>query len=370
MRHVSDGVLRRLLDEPLAVADAARHHLAACGRCRASSGEIAENAARAFRALSVPQLATDSGLAWTQLQQRLAGPPENRIATFRPPRLPSRRVVNASIGTGAAVAAGVLVAGVAAAATLTTVFAPTKVASVPVSRSDLRAVSSILDLGTSQVTGDAAPATGSQQLPFGTLRWNSAGPARHAASLARARAITQLPYAPPKTLPAGVGSVRAIIVQPAVTATVRFSRSAGPAVGGGSLVVTGGPAMLVQYRNVAGGGARVPTLAILTMRRPVVSSTGTTTSQLEAFLLSRPGVPAGLAREIRLLGNLRTVLPVPVPAGVAEGHVRIGGSPGILVSDSSGAVSGVIWESRGGIVHAVAGLLDKKDVLNVARQLG
>ena len=54
MRHVSDGVLRRLQEEPDAVPDAARHHLAACGRCRAGSGGVAEDAALASRLLAVP----------------------------------------------------------------------------------------------------------------------------------------------------------------------------------------------------------------------------------------------------------------------------------------------------------------------------
>jgi hypothetical protein len=61
---------------------------------------------------------------------------------------------------------------------------------------------------------------------------------------------------------------------------------------------------------------------------------------------------------------------VPVPSGVAAAQVRVVGAPGILIADPSGAVSGVIWEGRDGIIHAVAGLLGRKDILNVARQIG
>jgi hypothetical protein len=369
MRHVPDTMLRRLLDEPLVVPDSARHHLDTCSRCQACGDEIAADAAFAARLLSGPQVNSDTGLAWTLLQHRLADPAQTDRPALRVPRRPARRFVGASIGTGAAVTAGLALAGVAAAATLTTVFAPTRVTSVPVSRTDLRAVANMLGIGTSQVLSGHTPAAGSQRLPFGTLRWTSAAQARRAGSIAQARAMTRLAYSPPATLPAGVGSPTAIVVQPKVTATVSFSRSAGPAVGGSSLMVTGGPAMLVQYGS-SSGGANLTTLGILTMQRPVASSSGATTSQLEAFLLSRPGVPAGLAQQIRLLGDLSTVLPVPVPPGVATAHVAIAGSPGILIADASGAASGVIWESRGGIIHAVAGLLDRKDVLNVARQLG
>jgi hypothetical protein len=154
-----------------------------------------------------------------------------------------------------------------------------------------------------------------------------------------------------------------------VTATVLISRNASPSVSGTSLAVTGGPAMLVQYGGQA-GGTSLTTLGILTMRRPVATSTGATTTQLENFVLSRPGMPADLVRQIKLLGNLASVQPVPVPAGAASQQVRIGAWPGVLITAESGAASAVIWESQDGLVHVVAGLLDGKDILNVARQLG
>ena len=42
----------------------------------------------------------------------------------------------------------------------------------------------------------------------------------------------------------------------------------------------------------------------------------------------------------------------------------------VLVTDPNGYASGAIWESRDGVVRAVGGLLDKEDILNVARQIG
>ena len=76
----------------------------------------------------------------------------------------------------------------------------------------------------------------------------------------------------------------------------------------------------------------------------------------------------GLAQEIRLLGT--AALPVPVPSGIAEQRVSVGGESAVLLADPSGAAAGVIWEGGDGVVHGVGGLLDRKDVLNVARQLG
>jgi hypothetical protein len=370
MRHVTDGGLRRLHDEPLAVPDTDRQHLDTCGRCRAGSGTIAENAALASRLLAAPPPVTDADVAWARLQRRLADPVLGRQPAISIPRHPGRRMVNVSVGTGTIVTVGLVAGGVAAAATLTTVFAPAKVTPVPVNRSDIRAIANVLDVSTAGRSGGGLlPNSGSKTLPFGTLRWSSAGQARQVPSVAAARALTHLAFTPPATLPDGVGRAGAVVVQPVAKATISFSRDAGHGVGGTTLAITGGPAMLVQYGSRS-PGAHMTTLGILTMRRPVATSTGATTSQLDAFLLSRPGVPASLARQVRLLGNLSTVLPVPVPAGADSQHVTIGGAPGVLITDGSGAAAAVIWESHDGNIHAVAGLLDGRDALNVARQVG
>ena len=130
-----------------------------------------------------------------------------------------------------------------------------------------------------------------------------------------------------------------------------------------------GPAVLAQYAAAA-GGTDVPTLAVMTMPRPTALSTGASVSQVEAFLLDQPGIPPELAEEVRLLGDLRTTLPVPVPPGAAVRAVRVAGWPGVLVADSSNAAAGVVWEDGRGMIHVVAGILDSQDVLNVANQLG
>jgi hypothetical protein len=150
---------------------------------------------------------------------------------------------------------------------------------------------------------------------------------------------------------------------------VTFSQNAGPGIAGSTLEITGGPAILVQYDGRS-GVTGLTTLAIAVMERPTASSTGATASQLEAFLLSRPGLPSGLAQELRLLGNPGTTLPVPVPSGMTAQQLEIGGAPAVLITEPADAASGVIWESRDGVVHGVGGLLDSKDVLGVARQIG
>jgi hypothetical protein len=372
MNHVPSPVLRRLVDEPLAVPDLARRHLDDCGRCQAQSAEIAADAALAAHALAAPDQITDVDLEWLLLQDRLSRPRADRRPAVRPRGRMPRRLINVSVGAGTAIVAGVLAVGAAAAAVLTTVYAPTQVAPVRISANDLRAIENITGIG--RLSGGVGP-SGSTQLTFGKLSWTSAGPAQQVASLASASAMTHLAFPIPAALPRGVGAIGRITVQPQVTATVRFSQNAGAGVAGSTLTITAGPAIAVQY-NGESGGSNLVTLAIVAARRPVASSTGEggaggpTTSQLETFLLSRPGLPADLVQQIRLLGNATSVLPVPVPSGLWEQKVQIGGAPAVVVTDPNGFASGVIWESRDGIVHAVGGLLDKEDVFGVARQIG
>jgi hypothetical protein len=236
-----------------------------------------------------------------------------------------------------------------------------------VSQDELQSIAASMGLGGGNVLGGFSSPAGSSAVPFGTIKWSSSGAAHPVSTRADAAAQAGFPVVLPAHLPAGVGAVRQFVVQPRVSATVTF-KSTVARVGGSSVTLAAGPAVLVQYG--ATGGTPAPTLAIATMPRPTARSTGASMSQIEAFLLSRRGVPPALAEEVRLLGDLRTTLPVPVPPGVSVHSVQIGGWPGVLLSDGSNAVAGVVWEDGQGMLHGVAGILDSKDVLNVADQLG
>jgi hypothetical protein len=132
------------------------------------------------------------------------------------------------------------------------------------------------------------------------------------------------------------------------------------------VTIDAGPGVVAEYSTAGGPG--VPTLAVMTMRRPTARSAGASLSQLEAFLLSQPGVPPALGEEVRLLGDPSTTLPVPVPAGASVRSVGIDGRPGVLVA-AANAAAGVVWEDARGLLHAVVGILDSQDVLGVARQV-
>ncbi len=371
MRHIPDGVLRRLDDEPLAVPDRVIDHLADCGRCSARQAEIALDTELAAQLLSAPQLVPDTDLAWARLQGELRTDPaggadrhrQPRAARWRRARFP-RPSLRASLVIGMI---AVVVAGTAAAATVTTIFAPTHVAPVALSQGDLRAITGFMGLADGSTLGGFRGPSGSSAVRFGTVAWSSSGPAHPVSSLSEATAEAGFPVSLPARLPTGVGTVQQLVVQPRVSATVTFNSTAA-GLAGSSVTLDAGPAVLAEYG--AAGGTDLPTLAVATMPRPTALSTGASLSQIEAFLLSQPGIPPELAEEVRLLGDLRTTLPVPVPPGASVRSVQVAGWPGVLLADSSNAAAGVVWEDGRGMLHVVAGILDPQDVLNVADQLG
>lgn len=416
MGHVHEGTLRRMADEPLAVPDAAAGHVGGCVRCQLRSERVAEDAAAARRLLARPRPVPDVERAWERHVRRAGaagtvqgGGPAPHVARVRRRRW---RVMGATAGGGTAAAVvGVVVVGAAAAATLSTVFTPTHLVPVPVAHGDLQAFSDALGLhgafgprhsssraapgtgarptGTATgtgatgtgvtgtgVTGTAATGTGAtgaggtgtQTWAFGTVQWAAAPRPTRAGSLAAAEAASGLSVSLPSTLPTGVAGPPALTVQHADTVTVTFGPSAGASLDGSTLSVTVGPAVMARYGG-DGGTGRLPTLAVLTMQRPTATATGATLGELESFVLSQPGVPKGLAQDVRMLGSPPTGLPVPIPPGASESSVTVGGTQGVLLTEG-GAASGVVWEDQQGVVRTVAGLLDQEDVLGVARQLG
>jgi len=373
VRHAPDGTLRRLEDEPLAVPDAVADHVAGCRRCGERRRRLDADTAMASRLASGPRLVPDIDAAWERLRRAIDGRPEDApagsppVAVVVPGR--TRRVVRWSWRTGVLAGAGALVlAGAGTAAALSNVFAPDRVAPVAVTPGDLGTVAQLMDVDGGHVPGGFPTPDGSRTVPFGTITWSSTSAARTYDSAAAASAAAGIPVRLASHLPPGVGAPTGFLVQPRVSATVTFGAGAGD-LAGRSVVLGVGPGVLAEY-GATDQGAGLPTLGVLTMARPTASSADTTLARIEAFLLSRPDVPPQLAEEVRLLGDLRTVLPVPTPTGTEARSVSVGGDQGVLVADASGAASGVIWEDRGGLLHVVAGIVDAQEVLGVADQIG
>src|SRR5207245_1619310 len=73
----------------------------------------------------------------------------------------------------------------------------------------------------------------------------------------------------------------------------------------------------------APGTAHIPTMAVVQMQSPVVSSSGASVTEIENYLISLPGFPPDVAAQIRAIGDPSTTLPVPVPTGQQSHQVDV-----------------------------------------------
>lgn len=405
MRHLSEGTLRRLEDEPEAVAWEERAHLAACGHCQAVQRRVREDASVAAALFAAPPRAVASATAFWQVQQRLAGEDERRqlgwnermIVMVRNGR---NRLVKPLAGVAAAVAvAGGLFltpAGAWASANILPIFEPTHVTAVAIDPNDLRTLPSLGEYGTIQ-----------QPQKMQTRSFTDGAAAAQAA---------QLPLLQPATLPAGVPSQVRYEVVPSETGSFTFSaakaKAAAAAQGkqapampadldGTTLRVTTGNALLAVYGadhlKAAGEAAKQqaqksggegdaatrsrdltalaqsagPMLIIGEMKAPRIATSNPAVSAatLEQYILDQPGVSPQLAQALRALGDPKYVLPIPVPVNSAAWeNVTVQGVSGLAIADNTGIGGGIIWE-KNGVIYGVAGTLTKSQLLAAANSL-
>jgi len=217
---------------------------------------------------------------------------------------------------------------------------------------------------------------------FGTLTWSSQPQPHQLATLAQASTETGLP-AISVTVPSSVTASAQYGAVPKTTATFVFEASkasaSAAAVGrtappmpakldGSTLVLTGGPALLVTYgtdTEMAAGNM----LFVGVARAPIVGSDGASVAEIQAYLLSQPSVTPALAAQIRAIGDPATTLPIPVPLGQASATtVSVHGTSGLFIGDSTGLGSAVVWQ-QGGLVYVVGGSLTQAQVIAVANSL-
>jgi hypothetical protein len=358
MTHVTEGRLRRLADEPDAASDDERHHVATCARCRSRAADV--DADRTFAAAALgagrPAEAPDVDAAWRAVQAAPAPDPARvpRVASLRARR--RRRLV-------AAVAAGVVVVGVAGTAAASgwlPIFQPTKVQAVTF---DVGSLATLPDLSA---YGTVSGAEDWQPVPV-------SGPDE-----AAARSGVSAPTVSDR--PLGVRGDPTYAVLPPRTVTFTFSAAkaaeaaarAGeqappmpPGMDGAQLQLQVGPGVLATWQQRSG----MPVLVVARVKAPVLSSTGVSLPVLEQYLLAQPGIPAGLAQQLKALPADGSTLPIPVPADVATSQqVSVDGAPATFVQLRDQSVSGVVWVD-GGTLTLVAGPLSEGDVMAVASGL-
>jgi hypothetical protein len=113
----------------------------------------------------------------------------------------------------------------------------------------------------------------------------------------------------------------------------------------------------------------MPTLVVARVVAPTVFASGADFQTVQAYLLSLPGLPAGLAEQLRNLDAENATLPLPVPAElVTSSTIDLGGSKATVLESRDGLFSAVVWVEDG-IMTGVAGTISADEVLSVARGL-
>ena len=367
MRHLNDGTLRRIYDEPLALSAADQAHYDSCTECQARFRTIADGARMSAALLSAPVFEARPAAAFTSLQRRIKEQGDRPAPWYqrwfdrnavrvRPLATPAIAVVLAAV-----LITGVAVTGVAGQ--LVRIFEPHQFVAVQVSPSDFARSGKLLD--------------------YGQVKWSPAPPELKVADAATAQTESGLPILMPASLPTGVsGSVSYGVVSHA-TGTLTFDaarlRSSAAQKGvhvnampssidGSTLIVNAGPALVEAWGlSASNTEMQMPTLVIAQTRMPTVDSTGASREQLEDYLLSQPGVPPEMAAQIKAIKDPSTTLPIPIPKGFATTqNVQVNGAPGLLIKAGLGA--GVVWQ-KNGVIYAVGGQLTPDQVLAIATSL-
>ena len=361
MRHPTEGVLRRLLDEPAAVADADRQHVTGCAQCLAELVAVRQDAALVDAALMSPNVTgLDVDAGWQRLTAAAAAPAP--VGTRTAPARPSRfaGLLRRPAAAGLAVVVVLTGAGTAAANDWLPIFRTEQVAPVTLSTSDLVALPDLEAYGELELTEE--PVVGSVG----------------SASVAADRTGLDVPEV--RTLPSGVTGEPIYQVVGKVSATFTFSaeRAAQAAaesgdvppppagLDGSSVRLDAGPGVAQIWTSTSGA----PALLVGRAVAPTAFSSGAEFEVLRDYLLSLPGLPADVAAQLRTFAEDGSTLPLPLPADeVTTSPAQVDGVPATVVRTRDRSIAGVVWVDDG-LVTVVAGSLDTDEVLAVAEDLG
>jgi hypothetical protein len=352
--HPSEGVLRRLLDEPDAIVATDREHVAACERCGRELSAMRDDATHADAVLGDAALDVDLDAAW----QRLVAAPEpaRTAVAHRRPRL--RTALRRPVVAGVAAAFVLAGAGTAAANGWFEIFRTERVAPVNLTSAELNALPDLRAYGDVVITGE---------------------PDLHRVAGSRAAAAeTGLDVPEVAALPRGVTGAPRFQVGGEVSATFTFSADRAAAASDGEAPRP--PAGLdgSQVRLVAGPGVAevwsqttgTPALVVARAHAPrAMSSSGASFDAVRDYLLALPGLPEDVAASLRTFNADGSTLPIPVPADrVTTSSARVHGAPATVLATRDRSLAAVVWVEDG-VLTVVGGALDRGEVLAVARGL-
>lgn len=247
-------------------------------------------------------------------------------------------------------------AGTAAAKDWLPIFQTEKVAPVSLSAADLVALPDLRAYGDVKVTG--------------------ADGVREVKDAAAAGEQTGLDVPEVAKPPSGVTGDPAYQVGGKVSVTFTFSSAkaskateklspAPSGLDGQPIRLDAGPGVGQVWKSTSG----VPALLVGRAIAPTAHSSGIEFATARDYLLSLPGIPADVAARLKAFGGDGATLPLPIPADqVTSSSAKVNGHEATVLTTRDRAVSAVVWVSDG-VVTAVAGSLDKAEVLDVARSL-
>ena len=377
MAHLSDGTLRRMIDDRDAISGSDRQHYVDCKDCQARHSGMADDARAVATLLAAPELKVDVASAFKQVQQAPSAKP--RFGFSLPILRPASRTMLAGLGAAAVMIALV----VTAFANILPLFQPKTVAPVAITVADVQSLQALSD--------------------YGTLTWSVNPNPQIVLTADEAKQISGLNIPKVGKLPTGVSSNITYAAMPKAVAVFTFDAKKAEAataktgkalpklpagVDGAKLTVTVGPAVIEVFGNLntknpngqdtsgSSSGSNngpsdinLPQLVVAESAAPLVTSTQVTAKQLENYILSMPGISPQLAASLRAIGDPSTTLLIPVPIQYAtSSKVTVQGVQGVAVGDNTGAGAGVIW-IKNGKVFAVAGFLKQSEVLKIANGL-
>lgn len=367
MRHPTDGVLRRLLDEPAGVPETDRRHVAGCTRCLTALAAAREDAALVGAALSA-DADVDVPAAWARLSTAVATAPLRVAAPAPAPARVPQPARRSRLGelvrrpAAAALAVGVVLAGAgtAAATDWLQIFRTEEVAAVGLRSADLIALPDLEAYGDVELSGD-------DEL-------------RPVPDAATAAAESGLDVPEVDALPAGVTGEPVYQVGGQVTATFTFSADraaqaaaeAGetlppppPGLDGSAVRLVAGPGVAQVWASSTGA----PGLIVGRAVAPTAFSSGVPFETVRDYLLSLPGLPEDVATQLRAFPADGSTLPLPVPSDhVTTSSEEVDGEPATVLATRDRTAAAVVWVEDGELT-VVAGPLDTDEVLTVARGL-
>ncbi|GGQ49776.1 hypothetical protein [Couchioplanes azureus] len=376
MRHPTDGILRRLVDEPAGVAQADREHVAGCPVCLAGLAAAQQDAAVTRAALHAdPEVDVDAG--WARLSRAVAEaravPGDARTAAGEAGavsgdivrrgrgatapgrwRTALRSPVVAVVGVVALLAG----AGAAAAADWLPIFRAEKIAPVTAPEADLVKLPDLSAFGEVQVTekvsvrtvdgaAEAEKITGLSVPQVGDLPHGVSGEPAYRVG-ARANAV--FTYSAEKAAQTAAAAGQTLPPPPAGLDGSRFRLSAGPG-----------------FAAVWSQGRPVPALVVARAVAPTAYSSGVPFEKARDYLLSLPLLPENVASQLRTFSADGTTLPLFMAVEeMTSSTADVDGKQATVLASRDGVLAAVVWVEDG-VVTAVAGSLSADEVLGVAR---